>query len=303
MKRSLKFVLVTGGAGFIASNLIELLLKKKEVHKIYSLDNYFSGSKNNHLKSKKIRYIKGNTWQINSIKSLKGIKFTAIFHFGEFSRIVQSFTHSNTCFKSNILGTLEVIKFASIHRSTMIYSASSSKFGRTSTGKNEHLSPYSWSKSKNIELIKNYSRWFSLDYEIVYFFNVYGPKQIKNHFMSAVIAIFEESYLNNKPLPVVKPGTQRRDFTHVSDIVRGVYLAFKKGRNDEYLLGTGRNYSINQIASLFKCKIKYVDKRVGERFSGKSMPDLAKKHLNYRTTIDIKEYIKKFIKKNRLTTL
>ena len=162
-------------------------------------------------------------------------------------------------------------------------------------GKDENLSPYSWSKSKNIELIKNFNNWFGLKYEIVFFYNVYGPGQIKNSKMSAVIGIFESQYQKKKPLTVVKPGTQKRDFTHVDDIVRGCFLVWKKGRQSEYLLGTKKQYSIIEIAKMFKRKIKFVPYREGERFKSSILNNNAYNHLRYRAKLDIKDYISKFI--------
>ena len=162
-------------------------------------------------------------------------------------------------------------------------------------GKDENLSPYSWSKSKNIELIKNFNKWFGLKYEIVFFYNVYGPGQIKNSKMSAVIGIFEEQYFMKKPLTVVRPGTQKRDFTHIDDIVKGCFLAWKKGHQSEYMLGTKKQYSIIDVAKMFKTKIKFIPMRRGERFKSSITNNNAHKLLKYQATIDIKDYIKKII--------
>ena len=159
------------------------------------------------------------------------------------------------------------------------------------------MSPYSLYKYKNIELIKNYNKWFGLKYELVYFYNVYGPGQITNSHMAAVIGIFEEQYKNNKPLTVVKPGNQRRDFTHINDIVNGCYLAWKKGKQNEYMLGTQKTYSINNIAKFFNSKIKYLPARPGERFGSTIKNNNAKNILGYKAKIDIKDYIVKFTSK------
>jgi UDP-glucose 4-epimerase len=292
-------IVVTGGAGFIGSNLVSYLNNQKKPYHIIVIDNYSTGSRKNHVKSKKIHkieYIKGQTKNINDIlKNEKNI--TSIFHFAEFSRIVQSFKDYDVCFDTNLVSTLEVVKFCSKNKIKIIYSASSSKFGNN--GKDEHLSPYSWSKSKNIELIKNFSNWYGLKYEIVYFYNVYGPRQIKNHPMAAVIGIFEHQYLEDLPLTVVKPGKQKRDFTHVSDVVRGTYLAWKKGFNEEYMLGTKKNYTLIEIAKLFKHKIKYIPKRIGERFKSVIKDNKAQKLLNYYPKIKLKDYIREFVRKNK----
>lgn len=287
------YILVTGGAGFIGSNLIEYLLSKTK-YKILSLDNYSTGNKKNHIKSKRVKYIKGENQNISKILEKFQKKIVVIYHFGEFSRIFQSFINYEQCIRSNLKGSFEVITFATKNNIKIIYSATSSMLGNN--GKDENLSPYSWSKAKNIEMIKNFNNWFGLKYEIVFFYNVYGPKQIKNSNMSAVIGIFEDQYSKNKPLTVVRPGTQKRDFTHINDIVHGCLLAWKKGNQKEYMLGTKKQYSIIQIAKLFKTKIKYIPQRKGERFKSSITNNNAQKILGYKSSIDISDYIKEFIK-------
>ena len=287
-----KFILVTGGAGFIGSNLIRFFIKKTKF-KIISLDNYSTGLKKNHIKSNRIKYIRGENQDITSLLNKYKKNIDTVFHFGEFSRIYQSFLNYDKCIRSNLKGSFEVVTFATKNKIKIIYSATSSMLGNN--GKDENLSPYSWSKSKNIELIKNFNNWFGLKYEIVYFYNVYGPGQIKDSKMSAVIGIFEEQYLKKKPLTVVNPGTQKRDFTHINDIVNGCYLAWKKGKQSEYMLGTKKQYSIIDIAKMFKSRIKFIPKRKGERFKSSITNNNAHRLLGYKSTIDIPEYIKQFI--------
>ena len=289
-----KFILVTGGAGFIGSNLIKYFLKKTN-YQILSLDNYSTGLKKNHVNSKRVRYIRGENQDITFLLKNYKKNIHTIFHFGEFSRIYQSFFHYDMCIRSNLKGSFEVVTFSTKNKIKLIYSATSSMLGNN--GKDENLSPYSWSKSKNIELIKNFNNWFGLKFEIVFFYNVYGPGQIKNSKMSAVIGIFESQFNKKKALTVVKPGSQKRDFTHIDDIVKGCYLVWKKGRQSEYLLGTKKQYSINQIAKMFKSKIKYIPYRKGERFKSSISNNNAFTHLGYKARIDIKDYIAKFISK------
>ena len=287
-------IIVTGGAGFIGSNLIKFLVKKTKA-KIISIDNYSTGTKKNHLNDKNVKYIKSDNINISKILKSSKKKIKVIFHFGEFSRIYQSFLNPKECLNSNINNSFEVINFAKENKIKIIYSATSSAFGNN--GKDENLSPYAWAKSKNIELIKNYSKWFGLKYELLYFYNVYGSGQILSGPMSAVIGIFETQFKKKIPLTVVKPGTQKRDFTHIDDIINGCYLAFIKGKQKEYMLGTKKQYTILQIAKMFKTKIKLLPQRDGDRSASKIPHNNAFNYLGYKTKINIKDYINIIIRK------
>ena len=292
MKKNI--IVVTGGAGFIGSSLIKYLIKKTD-YKIISIDNYSSGSIKNHVRNIRVKYIRGNNSNINLfLKSCKN-KIKVIFHFGEFSRIYQSFKSYKKCFEYNIFNSFKVIEFAKSNKIKIVYSATSSNLGNS--GEDENLSPYAWSKSKNIELIKNYNRWFKLKYELVYFYNVYGPGQITKSPMSAVIGIFENQFYNKRPLTVVRPGTQKRDFTHIDDIVRGCYLAWKKGKQKEYMLGTKKTYTILQIAKMFGGKIKLLPQRPGDRFGSTMTNNNAQKILGYHAKETIYKYIKNIVSK------
>ena len=286
------YLIVTGGAGFIGTHLIEKLLKETN-YKLISLDNYSSGSKSNHIKNRRVKYLKGDTKNIHrTLKSLKK-KINTIFHFGEFSRIAHSFKQPEKCFSSNILGSLQVINFCLKNKIKIVYSATSASLGNNENDR--HLSPYAYSKSSNMNLILNYERWFGLKNEIIYFYNVYGPKQIKNSKMSAVFGIFEQSYINKKPIPVVMPGSQTRRFTHVDDTVQTCYNAWKKNKNRHYAIINTKSYSIFSLARLFKNDLKMIPERPGERFESKIINSIrGKKIHNIYTKDKVQKYIKSF---------
>ena len=288
-------IIVTGGAGFIGSNLIKYLLKKTNF-KIVSLDNYSTGTKKNHINHKNVKYIKGENIDISKILKKYVNKIKVIFHFGEFSRIYQSFQDSRICLDYNIYNSFEVINFAKDNNIKIIYSATSSNLGNN--GRDQNSSPYTWSKSKNIELIKNYSKWFGLKYELLFFYNVYGPNQINIGKMATIIGIFETQYKNKKTLTIVKPGSQKRDFTHIDDIIEGCYMAMKKGKNNEYMLSSGKKYSILQIAKMFNVKYKFIPIRPGDRKDSTILNNNAEKILGYKAKVNIKDYIKEFINKS-----
>ena len=287
-------LVITGGAGFVGSNLINLLLKKTSF-KIISLDNYSSGYKKNHIKNKRVKYIRGNTKDISKILT-KPISIKTIFHFGEFARIFQSFINMNDCINSNSVGTNAVFNFCLKNKIKLIYSATSATLGNNGNDKN--LSPYAFTKAKNLELLENLKKWFKFKYEVIYFYNVYGPNQITKGKMATVIGIFEEFYKSNKPLPVVKPGSQSRRFTHILDTVFVCYLAWKKNKCRHYSISNHKSYSILDVAKMFGKKIKLLPKRAGERYAS-SLTDknLSNKVFKHFGKIELSQYIADFIKK------
>ena len=289
-----KFIVVTGGSGFVGSNLIRYLINKSAYH-IISLDDYSSGNKKNHIKNSRVRYIKGNTKDIDNIFKKSVNKINSIFHFGEFSRIYQSFSQMNKCIQSNSIGTNAVFDFCLKNKIKLIYSATSASLGNK--GKDKNLSPYAFTKAKNLELLENLKRWFNFKYEVIFFYNVYGPGQIKKGKMSTVIGIFEDCYLRNIPLPVVRPGTQSRRFTHITDTVKICYKAWKNNSSRFYSISNRKSYTILEVAKMFGKKIKFLPSRKGERFAS-ALTSLSLSNRIYKSygEIDLKNYINDFIK-------
>tara|TARA_B100001121_G_scaffold48912_1_gene42315 strand:+ start:3808 stop:4695 length:888 start_codon:yes stop_codon:yes gene_type:complete len=288
------YIIVTGGAGFVGSNLIDLFLKKTNL-KLLSIDNYSSGTKKNHINNKRVKYISGNTKDIKNILKKYKNKINSIFHFGEFARIYQSFKKFNQCYNSNSIGSKEVFKFCLDNKIKLIYSATSASLGNK--GKDRNLSPYAFTKSKNLELLNNLRNWFGFKYEVIYFYNVYGPKQICSGDMATVIGIFENQYKNKKPLTVVKPGSQTRRFTHIYDTVNTCYYAWKLNKCRHYSISNKKSYSILEVAKMFKTKIKYLSKRDGERYAS-ALANMSFSNKVYKKfgKIYLKDYINSFIK-------
>jgi UDP-glucose 4-epimerase len=286
-------IIVTGGAGFVGSNLIEFLLKNTK-YKIISLDNYSSGTKKNHIKNKRIKYLIGHTLEIKKILDKYKENIKSIFHFGEFSRIYQSFKKFNECYQSNSIGSQAVFKFCLDNKIKLIYSATSASLGNKGNDKN--LSPYAFTKAKNLELLENLKKWFNFKFEIIFFYNVYGPRQIKVGDMATVIGIFENQYLNKKPLTVVKPGTQSRRFTHILDTVQVCYEAFKADKHRYYSISNKKSYSIFKVAKMFKSRIILLKPRPGERYaSALTKISNNNKIIQKFGKLQLKDYISSFI--------
>ena len=289
-----KIIIVTGGAGFVGSNLISYFLKKTNF-KIISVDNYSSGTKKNHIKNKNVKYFKGHTKNIRKILHHCRKNIIAVFHFGEFSRIYQSFLKFNLCYDSNSIGTKEVFKFCLDNKIKLIYSATSATLGKK--GKDKNLSPYAFTKSNNLELLENLKKWFKFKFEIIYFYNIYGDKQIEKGDMATVIGIFKNQYLKNKPLTVVRPGTQTRRFTHIDDTIKVCYKAWKANNCAHYSISHKKAYSIKEVARMFKQRIVYLPSRAGERYAS-ALTNMShnNKVIKYYGKINLKDYISSFIK-------
>ena len=278
-------VLVTGGAGFIGSHFCEKLLK--DGHTVVCLDNYSTGSKDNHIDG--VVYIEGHT---KDIKTLIRFKPDILYHFGEYSRVEQSFEDIESVWDSNMQGTFAVLQFCRKNKVKIVYSGSSTKFCTSSVG--SELTPYSFTKSSNTELVVNFSKWFGIDFAVVYFYNVYGGREICEGKYATVIALFKEQYLNNKKLTVVLPGSQRRNFTYIDDVISGIELVGKSGAGDGYGIGCDEEFSILEIAKMFNTEIDFLPHRVGNR-KGASLVVSKTKELGWSADTSIESHIRNFI--------
>ena len=287
-------IVVTGGAGFVGSNLIEYLIKKTK-YKIVSYDNYSTGKKKNHIKNKRVTYLKADTINISKILKKRKKNIQSIFHFGEFARIYQSFLNMNECIESNSMGTHAVIKFCIENKIKLIYSATSASLGNK--GEDKNLSPYAFTKSKNLELLNNLKKWFNFKFEIIYFYNVYGPGQIKKGDMATVVGIFENQFKKKLSLSVVKPGSQSRRFTHIFDTIETCYFAWKENKCRHYSISHKKSCTILEVAKMFGGKIKFLPPRKGERYaSALTNLNLSNKVHKVYGKINLKDYVENFVK-------
>jgi UDP-glucose 4-epimerase len=286
-------VLVTGGAGFVGLNLIAELQEHWNGAQIVVLDSLVTSqlpAATDLLLSRGVRVIRDHTWNIGKHFPADGGQFDYVFHFGEYSRIATSFEDVSMVMESNLRGSAKVIEYARHWGSRLVYSASSSKFGNG--GRDENLSPYAWSKAKIVELLENYRDWFGLDYEICYFFNVYGPFQIMSGAYATVVGIFERQLRDGVPLTVVSPGTQTRDFTHVADVVRGVRLAAEKGLNGHWHFRSGTQKSIIELAEMFAgSNWVMIPERRGERFASAAVGSDTAEKLGWVAQKDLRDWV------------
>ena len=272
-----------------------LLLLSKTQYNIISIDNYSSGNSNNHVNHKRIKYIEADTKNITKILSKYKNKIHSLFHFGEFARIYQSFLKMNECINSNTVGSNEVFNFCLKNKIKLIYSATSASVGNK--GKDKNLSPYSFSKAKNLEMLENLKTWFNFKFEVIYFYNVYGPNQISSGDMATVVGIFESQYKKEIPLTVVRPGSQTRRFTHIKDTVETCYFAWKQNKCRHYSISNRKSFSILQVAHMFNTKVKFLPARRGERYaSALTNMNLSNKVFKRFGKISLREYVKNVTK-------
>jgi len=280
-----KLILVTGGAGFIGSHLCARLVK--EGHRVISLDNYFTGSKANHIPG--AEYREGHTKDIERhIPETPDI----VYHLGEYSRVEKSFDDIGVVWDLNKAGTFGVLEFCRKRNVKIVYAGSSTKFGDGGLGRSQ--SPYAWAKASNTELVQNYGSWFNLPYAITYFYNVYGSREIATGPYATVIGIFKDLYRQGEPLPVVSPGTQIRNFTHVSDIIAGMMLVGEHGEGDNFSIGSEKGYSILDVARMFGTDVAMLPVRKGNRMN--SSIDTAKmRALGWESKNNLEDHIKEFL--------
>lgn len=276
-----KTILVTGGAGFVGSHLCERLVA--EGHTVISLDNYFAGSRDNHVAG--VEYREGHT---KDVAQLVPEPIDLIYHLGEYSRVEISLTEPSLVFDLNTLGTIGVLEFWRARTCKLVYAGSSTKFG--DGGLSRTATPYAWTKAANTELVKNYGEWYGLPFAVTYFYNVYGPRERSGAY-GTLIEIFRQKYLKGEALSVVTPGTQRRNFTYVGDIVNGLVLVGEKGEGDNFGLGDTHSYSVLEIAEIFGGTVEMLPERQGNRTS--SDIDTSKANsLGWSITKNVQEYIK-----------
>ncbi|MDC1387041.1 NAD-dependent epimerase/dehydratase family protein [Candidatus Thioglobus sp.] len=284
-------ILITGGAGFIGSHLCEEIAKDSN-NDVFSLDNYFTGSEDNHVKN--VTYIRGSS---SDIESLVDFSPDIIYHLGEYSRVEQSFDDIKKVWSFNKTGIFAVLEFARKSQAKLVYSGSSTKFGDNGLGRNQ--SPYAWTKASNTELVVNYGKWFDLKYAIVYFYNVYGEREISNGRYATLIAKFREQMKHKKSLTVVKPGTQKRNFTHILDIVSGLVLVGEKGFGDDFGIGCSKSYTVLEIAQMFNGEIEMLPERKGNRMTADVIVEKTQA-LGWRSKQNITDYIHELNKNNWL---
>jgi UDP-glucose 4-epimerase len=284
-----KKILVTGGAGFVGSHLCEKLAQNSN-YDVYSLDNYFTGTESNHMDN--VTYIKGDT---KNIEKLITFAPDMVYHLGEYSRVEQSFEDIEKVWEYNKDGIFRVLEFVRKTGCKILYAGSSTKFGDGGLGRN--ASPYAWTKASNTELVENYGTWYNVPYAITYFYNVYGPREIQTGKYATLIALFKEKMKNGESLTIVTPGTQKRNFTHIDDIVNGLILVGENGYGDEFGIGSLEAYSILEVAQMYGGEIQMLPERRGNRMSAEVISEKTKA-LGWEPKKKLQEYILECKKNN-----
>lgn len=275
-------VIVTGGAGLIGPSLIELLLPK---YRVISLDTYFIGSEKNHIEG--AEYVKGHT---KDIELLLGKETPAIvYQLGEYSRVEQSFQDIELVWESNVHGSFRVFEYWRKRGCKLVYAGSSTKFADGGLGRDQ--SPYAWMKASNTELVRNYGAWFDLPFAITYFYNAYGPRELSEGPYASVMGRFKKQYAAGEPITVVAPGTQRRNFTHVEDIARGLFMVGEGGSGDEYGIGNPESHSVLEIAKMFGSEMQMLPERKGNRMESIVGTSRVEKEFGWKPQYTVREYI------------
>lgn len=282
-------ILVTGGAGFIGSHLCEKLSKCSNNY-VVSLDNYFTGSEENHVEN--VKYIRGNTTEIDFLVDFMP---DYIYHLGEYSRVEQSFDDIDKVWQYNKNGIFSVLQFCRKTGAKLIYAGSSTKFGDGGLGRSQ--SPYAWTKASNTELVENYGDWFNIPFAIVYFYNVYGRREISIGKYATLIALFTEKMRKGESLTVVSPGAQKRNFTHIDDIIDGLVLVGEQGYGDEFGIGSPESFAILEVAEMFGAKIDMLSERKGNRMSADVVTEKTEA-LGWSPKRYLKDYIEELRKNN-----
>ena len=283
-------ILVTGGAGFVGSHLCERLSKDKN-NDIYSLDNYFTGSTDNHVDN--VTYIKGSTSDISKLITFHP---DMLYHLGEYSRVEQSFDDIEKVWEYNKDGIFAVLEFVRKVGCKILYAGSSTKYGDGGLGRS--ASPYAWTKATNTELVQNYGAWFNVPYAITYFYNVYGDREIKDGKYATLIALFKEKVKNKEALTIVSPGTQKRNFTHIDDIIDGLILVGENGYGDEFGIGSGEAFSILEVAQMYGGEIQMLPERRGNRMTA-DVISAKTEALGWKASRKLEDYINEFKMSNK----
>ncbi len=290
-------ILVTGGAGFIGSHLCERL--QKEGHDVTSLDNYFTGKKENHFPG--ITYVEGHTKHILDI--FKDDKFDIIYHLGEYSRVRHSINEPEILYDLNVHGTHHVLEFWKKQNTTelkckLVYAGSSTKFANIDHTNNidgHNLSPYTAAKYYNSLMVQNYARWYNLPFAITYFYNVYGPRELAGEY-GTVVEIFKQNYLNNRPHKINQPGTQGRNFTHIYDTVDALVLIGMQGEGDEHGIAADEFVTLLELATMYGGEIEMQPQTKSSRSDSGVKNDKIKK-MGWVQKQKLKDYIEE-IKSN-----